>query len=208
MSAPHATVVDIGMSNTWSVLNAFRYLGASASATADPAVVADASVIVLPGVGSFRRAMDRLRSAGLADAISTAAADGGRKILGICLGMQLLGVSGTEDGLTDGLGLIPGTVDAFTSAEVVGRKIPHVGFNSVEPAEGSVLFDGVTVNRDFYFVHSYRMLPVLGLTRTSIATYGIDFAAAYEHGNVYATQFHPEKSQAAGLRLLKNFMDA
>jgi glutamine amidotransferase len=205
---PSVTVVDIGMSNTWSVLNAFRYLGATAHASDDPGAVASADIIVLPGVGSFRRAMERLNETGLADAIVSASLDRQRKILGICLGMQLLAQRGTEDGDTAGLGLMPGTVDPFSTSEIGDRKIPHVGFNTVEAASGSSLFANVTQHPDFYFVHSYRVIPVEAPGSASMTRYGTDFVAAYEHENLYATQFHPEKSQANGLQLLKNFLDA
>lgn len=202
------TIVDIGISNTWSILSAFRYLGADPVATSDPAVVAAADTIVLPGVGSYRRAMDRLHETGLADAIIAAGSDRERRILGICLGMQLLGKSSTEDGSTAGLGLIPGTVDAFTVKEVGQRKVPHVGFNTVDPGPGSVLFAEGADHTDFYFVHSYRMLSTAGPGLTSWCAYGVDFVAAYEHENIFATQFHPEKSQASGLQLLANFLGA
>ncbi|MDI1288493.1 MAG: imidazole glycerol phosphate synthase subunit HisH, partial [bacterium] len=205
---PRVTVVDIGMSNTWSVINAFRYLGAEAEATDDPSAVISADIVVLPGVGSFRLAMDRLNESGLAEAIVSASRDKQRKILGICLGMQLLAVRGTEDGDTPGLALIPGVVDGFTVADVGNRKIPHVGFNTVVPAPGSVLFGSAAERPDFYFVHSYRVAPVAAPGAVSTTHYGSDFVAAYEHENLYATQFHPEKSQANGLQLLKNFLDA
>ena len=202
------TVVDIGLSNTWSVLNAFQYLGAETEVTGDPKSVLSAEVIVLPGVGSYRQAMERLWESQLSDAITTSAQDNGTKILGICLGMQLLGRSGTEDGITPGLGIIPADVAVFTTPDVRGGKIPHVGFNSVRPADGSVLFEGLPQNPDFYFVHSFRMMPEGAGRTTSLCNYGIDFAAAYEHENIFATQFHPEKSQANGLQLLKNFLEA
>jgi glutamine amidotransferase len=152
--------------------------------------------------------MERLRESGLAEAIIASAMDSERKILGICLGMQLLGRSGLEDGLTPGLGIIPADVAPFTSAEVKGKKIPHVGFNSVRPSQGSVLFEGLPREPDFYFVHSFRMTPEGHAGSTSFCSYGIDFAAAYEYENIFAAQFHPEKSQANGLRLLKNFLEA
>jgi len=202
------TVVDIGLSNTRSVLNAFQYLGAETEVTGDPKSVLSAEVIVLPGVGSYRHAMERLHESKLSDAITTSAQDNGTKILGICLGMQLLGRSGTEDGITSGLGIIPADVAVFTSPEIKGGKIPHVGFNSVRPARGSVLFEGLPPDPDFYFVHSFRMMPGGLASATSLCNYGIDFAAAYEHENIFATQFHPEKSQANGLQLLKNFLEA
>ena len=202
------TIVDIGLSNTWSVLNAFQYLGADTEVTSDPKSVLSADVIVLPGVGSYRQAMERLRESKLGDAITASAEDNGRKILGICLGMQLLGRSGTEDGVTQGLGIIPADVANFTSAEVMGGKIPHVGFNSVKPSQGSVLFEALPQDPDFYFVHSFRMTPEGLANAASLCNYGIDFTAAYEHENIFATQFHPEKSQANGLQLLKNFLEA
>jgi glutamine amidotransferase len=202
------TIVDIGLSNTWSVLNAFQYLGAETEVTEDPKSVLSADVIVLPGVGSYRQAMERLWESKLGDAITSSVKDNGSKMLGICLGMQLLARSGTEDGITSGLGIIPADVAVFTSPEVKGGKIPHVGFNSVRPARGSVLFEGLPPDPDFYFVHSFRMMPGGLASATSLCNYGIDFAAAYEHENIFATQFHPEKSQANGLQLLKNFLEA
>jgi len=202
------TIVDIGLSNTWSVLNAFQYLGAGTEVTSDVKSVLSADVIVLPGVGSYRQAMERLQESRLGEAITIGSRDNGRKILGICLGMQLLARSGTEDGVTAGLGIIQADVAPFTNSEVMGGKIPHVGFNSVRPTGGSLLFDGLPQDPDFYFVHSFRMMPEGLAGAASLCNYGIDFAAAYEHENIFATQFHPEKSQANGLQLLKNFLEA
>lgn len=202
------TVIDIGLSNTRSVLNAFEYLGADVVLESDYNAVLSSEILVLPGVGSYSRAMERLRESNLATAITDVSQDNSRKILGICLGMQLLGRGGTEDGITAGLGIIPANVAAFTSEEVNGRKIPHVGFNSIRPTNDSVLFQGLPQVPDFYFVHSFRMIPETVDGSISLCNYGIDFAAAYEKENIFATQFHPEKSQANGLQLLKNFLDA
>jgi len=202
------TIIDVGLSNTRSVVNAFGYLGAATEVTADPKCVMSADTLVLPGVGSFRQAAERLRRTGLADAIIYSAVDHGRKLLGICLGMQLLGRSGEEDGPTHGLNIIQSHVTPFTHDEVLGRKIPHVGFNSVRAAQTSTLFRGLPDEPDFYFVHSFRMLRTDQDLYTSFTNYGIDFVAAYEYQNIFATQFHPEKSQANGLRLLRNFLKA
>lgn len=202
MALPRATIVDIGLSNTGSVRNALAYLGVDAEATRDPEVVDTAEFVILPGVGSFGAAMAALDASGLADAIRGRAVD--RPVLGICLGMQLLAEGGTEDGVTPGLGLIPGTVLSLRDVVGPGVKVPHVGFNSVRPADGSRLLSGLGAAPDFYFVHSYYLPSGIGTGVTGTCDYGVEFAAVYEHGLVMATQFHPEKSQATGLRLLSN----
>lgn len=201
-------IVDYGMGNLWSVDSALRYLGADAIVSGDPDKVAAADVLILPGVGSFHKAMRQLRERGLADALSEAVLSRQRKILGICLGMQLLGQSGTEDGDCAGLGFIPASVHRFSRAEIGLLKLPHIGFNHVSSYPHGRLLGGLASPADFYFVHSYRLLPD-GLPGTpSLCRYGIDFLAAYEHENIFATQFHPEKSQTNGLQLLSNFLAA
>lgn len=204
----NVTVIDYGMGNLWSVKSALDYLGASTSITADPEIVCRAEVLILPGVGSFRKAMSSLKNTGLQQAILEAVKTKGSKILGICLGMQLLGSYGTEDGETAGLGLIPNRVERFTTEEVGKNKIPHIGFNAVRRGEQSILFRGLPASADFYFVHSYRLLPQNLKGKTAISTYGIDFLAGFEVDNIYGTQFHPEKSQTNGLVLLKNFLES
>jgi imidazole glycerol-phosphate synthase subunit HisH len=207
MKAP-ITIIDYGMGNIWSVLSALRYLGCEPVVSNDPQTIADAESLLLPGVGSFKRAMETLQQTGLDHAIKEAVTGRGKKILGICLGMQLLGSKGTEDGDIEGLGLIANTVDRFTPAEVAGNKIPHIGFDTVYAAPGALLFRGMPAEADFYFVHSYRMLAS-GLTgKAATCRYGLEFLAAYEQENIYATQFHPEKSQTNGLVLLRNFIAA
>ncbi len=199
-------VVDYGMGNIWSVLSALHYLGAVPQVSNDPDKVLKADLIILPGVGSFRKAMETLKSSGLDQAMIEAVKSGGVKILGICLGMQLLGSHGTEDGEIDGLGLINNKVDKFTEKELGRNKIPHIGFNSVSLSDKKGLFQNLPDNPDFYFVHSYRLLPEELAGRTAICSYGIDFLAAFEVDNICGTQFHPEKSQTNGLILLKNFL--
>lgn len=202
------TVVDYGMGNLWSVASAFTFLGVDCRITDRPDEVARADLLVLPGVGSFRSAMAALRNSGLADSLHEAVRNRQRKILGICLGMQLLGEASTEDGETPGLGFIPRRVERFAPADLAGLKVPHVGFNRVVAPRGSRLFCGLEPAADFYFVHSYRMLPEDLPGQAAICRYGVDFLAAYEDGTVLAVQFHPEKSQTNGLRLLSNFLAA
>lgn len=200
------TVIDYGMGNIWSVLSALRYLGCNPIVSSDPNEIVRAESLVLPGVGSFRKAMDTLRQTGLDQAISEAVQTKGSKILGICLGMQLMGSRGTEDGDTQGLGLIPKVVDMFTTQEIGGNKIPHIGFDQVHRASDARLFQGLPDAADFYFVHSYRMLSDGLSGKVATCMCGTEFLAAYEQDNIYATQFHPEKSQSNGLVLLKNFL--
>jgi|SaaInlStandDraft_3_1057020.scaffolds.fasta_scaffold25735_2 glutamine amidotransferase len=206
MSIPKVTVIDYGMGNIWSVMSAFKYLGAEVELIADPEEISKSSILVLPGVGSFKNGMESLRARGIDEAIIDAVTNKGVKILGICLGMQLLGSHSTEDDETDGLGLLPNQVERFTSKEVCGRKIPHVGFNSLHFSEKKGLFEGLPYLADFYFTHSYRMLVDDIHGRYATCKYGVEFLSAYEIGNICGTQFHPEKSQTNGLMMLKNFV--
>jgi glutamine amidotransferase len=206
MSKHTITIVDYGMGNLWSVLSALRYLGCVPKTSSDPDEIARADSLLLPGVGSFRKAMIALKKNGIDQAVNEAVQIKGRKILGICLGMQLMGLSSSEDGDTLGLGFIKEKVDKFTLAEVGTNKSPHTGFDLVRSQPRSRLFNNLPMTADFYFVHSYRMLST-GLTGIpATCCYGIDFLAAYEQDNIFATQFHPEKSQTNGLILLNNFL--
>lgn len=207
MPSRTVTIVDYGMGNIWSVQSALRYLGAAPVTTSKPEEVVDAEALVLPGVGSFRRAMESLRAKGLDQAILQAVKSRSCPLLGICLGMQLLGSWGTEDGKTPGLGLVDLRVERFTPGELAGLKVPHIGFSPVEPASGSLLFRNLTEAPDFYFVHSYRMLSSGDSILVSKCRHGVDFVAAIEAGNIFGVQFHPEKSQTNGLHLLRNFLE-
>ncbi len=206
MSAKNITVIDYGLGNLWSVQSALRYLGCNPRVSGDPNHIRSADSLLLPGVGSFRKAMIALKEKELDKAIVEAVQIKGNNILGICLGMQMMGISSSEDGDTAGLGLIPGLVDKFKPQEIGSNKIPHIGFDLVYSQPDARLFKGLQQTADFYFVHSYRMLP-LGLSgKPAICNYGVEFLAAYEKDNIFATQFHPEKSQSNGLMLLKNFL--
>jgi len=206
MAKPEVLIVDYGKGNLWSVLSAFEFLDIRCKVVSGPKYLDKADAIILPGVGSFRSAMQELQKKGLDEAIKDAVTIKKRKILGICLGFQLLGESSTEDGSCAGLGIIPAKVERFNSEELGGRKLPHIGFNEVFLPSQSDFFDGFSGSADFYFVHSYRMLPGLLPGVKAICNYGVDFLAAYQNENVFGAQFHPEKSQTNGLKLLDNFL--
>lgn len=202
------TIIDYGMGNIWSVASALKYLNCDVEISSDPEKITSAEILLLPGVGSFRKAMNSLHSLKLDEAIIKTVNDDKKKILGICLGMQLLGSMSSEDGETRGLNLIPVPVEEFSVQDSHTMKIPHIGFNQVTSDPDSKMFNGLPMNPDFYFVHSYRMLPRSLNGKLALCSYGNDFLAAYENENVYATQFHPEKSQTNGLVLLRNFLAA
>ena len=194
------------MGNLWSVASAIRYLGAEPKITDSPSDISAAQILILPGVGSFRRAMEIIRQKSIDQAIFESLTKSATKLLGICLGMQLLGSQSTEDGETAGLCLIPNTVKKFENTDKYRLKIPHVGFSEVQHSQDTELFKDIPSDTCFYFIHSYYM-GLDGLS-TGIATtnHGTEFLAAFENGQVSGTQFHPEKSQSSGLMLLKNFI--
>ena len=192
-------IMDYGMGNLRSVQKAFEYLGEQAVITDDPAMVAGASHVVLPGVGAFEEAMDRLHRSGLDKALLDAA-QAGKPVLGICLGMQMMFEHSEENGSFDGLGLFPGTVTRLTDH---GLKIPHMGWNTLVTRD-CPLFDAGE-NPCVYFVHSFCMADLSDEWTAATCKYGQVFTAAVCRENVMATQFHPEKSGTAGLRMLRRF---
>ena len=193
-------VVDYGRGNLGSVEKAFARVGIPAVVTEDARAVDDAEAVVLPGDGAFHDAMATLGRLGLLASLRRAL-DGTRPFLGICLGYQLLFSESEEFGEGRGLDVIRGAVRRFPP----GRKIPHMGWNRVEHGGALRVFDGIPDGAHFYFVHSYYPEPAEPGLATAWCDYGIRFAAAVERGAVCATQFHPEKSQRWGLRLLENF---
>jgi glutamine amidotransferase len=194
-------IIDYGRGNLGSVEKAFLRVGVPATITQNPRVVDEADAVVLPGDGAFHDAMANLEQLGLRASLMRAL-DGRRPFLGICLGYQLLFSSSEEFGQGRGLDIVPGVVRRFPS----GRKIPHMGWNRVYHDADLRLFEGIPIGAHFYFVHSYYPVVAEG-TPVGIAwcEYGVRFAAALERGLIFATQFHPEKSQRWGLRLLENF---
>lgn len=198
-------VVDYGMGNLASARRSFEECGADVTVTRDPGAIAGCEALVVPGVGAFGQAMERLNGAGWSDAIR-AAAEAGTPIMGICLGMQLLADRGTEFGDHVGLGLIPGTVRKMSPG--VGERVPHVGWNTVSAVEGNHLFANIPQGADFYFVHSFRFEAADPANVIATSPYSADgeITAAIRRGRVVGTQFHPEKSSRAGLQLIRNFI--
>jgi glutamine amidotransferase len=177
--------------------------------TADPAVVAAADRVIVPGQGAMPDCMRELKGRGLADAVVRAAAE--KPFLGICIGLQML-FEHSEEGDVPGLGLLPGQVRRFPDAAMVDAagarlKVPHMGWNEVRQAEPHPLWDGIADGARFYFVHSYYVEPATPDVIAGSTHYGIVFTSAVARANIFAVQFHPEKSAAAGLRLLANFMN-
>jgi glutamine amidotransferase len=197
---PLILVLDYGMGNLRSVEKALEHVGARAAIGADPDEVRAADGLILPGVGAFPRAMERIRATGLDQLIAERAA-AGTPILGICLGLQLLFERSEELGGADGLGLLPGAV---TALDAPGLKVPHIGWSPVRWERDSRLTAGIDSETPFYFVHSFAPRPA-GEDTLGTAEYGERFVCAAERDNVFGVQFHPEKSSAAGLRLLANF---
>lgn len=198
-------IIDYGMGNLRSVMNAFASLGADARVAEVPADLASADRIVLPGVGAFGDGMENLRRLGWIPALEREVREGGKPFLGICLGMQLLATEGTEFGAHKGLGWIPGAADRIQPSDP-SLRVPHIGWNDVRFVRRNGLFAGLGETDTFYFVHSYALMPEDGGIVSGVCDYGGEFAAGIESGNLYATQFHPEKSQKAGMSVLRNFL--
>ncbi len=193
-------ILDYGMGNLRSVEKALEHVGATAAISHDADEVRAADGVILPGVGAFPRAMERVHQLGLAELVAERR-EAGVPILGICLGLQLLFDSTTELGGAAGLGLLGGAV---TEVEAGGLKVPHIGWAPVRWERESRLTEGIETETPFYFVHSFAARPEPDELLGS-AAYGERFCCAAERDNVFGVQFHPEKSSAAGLRLLSNF---
>ncbi|MAG92345.1 MAG: imidazole glycerol phosphate synthase subunit HisH [Planctomycetaceae bacterium] len=196
------TIVDYRMGNLRSVQKAFEKLGVDAHVTGSADEIAQAEKLVLPGVGAFRDAIAELRKQELVDPI-LAHVDTDKPFLGICLGLQLLFDVSYEDGEYEGLGVIPGKVVRFEDAP--GLKIPHMGWNRLERTGESPLLAGIPNEAHFYFVHSYFVVPQDDAVTAARTDHGTTFTSMVARNNLFATQFHPEKSQRGGLKLLENF---
>jgi imidazole glycerol-phosphate synthase subunit HisH len=198
-------IVDYGMGNLRSVQKVFELLGFPAKIVAEPESVRGADKLILPGVGAFADAVANLRRNGMDLAVKEFIATG-KPFLGICLGMQLLMEKGFEDGVHDGLGVVQGDCVRFTVDQPpLNLKVPHMGWNSIDFRPGIPMFDGLSPGAHFYFVHSYHVRPKDPQWIAAQADYGGRFTAALCKNNVTATQFHPEKSQALGRVILRNF---
>lgn len=197
-------LVDYGMGNLLSVSKAFKHLGVEPLVTSDPGQISNAGKLVLPGVGNFGDGMHQLSSMGISRVVFDFIASG-KPFLGICLGMQLLMESSEEAPGCKGLSVFQGTVKKLPAGKL---KIPQIGWNQVKTVKpSSPFFSQIPPDSFFYFVHSFFVCPDNPDTVGATCDYSIQFPAAFAYGNVFATQFHPEKSQNNGLRLLKNFMD-
>ena len=196
-------IVDYGVGNLFSLESSFAAIGVEVAVTSDPAVLKRADKVLLPGVGAFGDAAEKLRKTGL-DTVLKALAAGGKPLLGICLGMQLLFDKRYEYGEHEGLGLIPGTVRPIEGVIPSDLKIPHIGWNALRFKQDSPLFADIREGDCVYFVHSYYAADCLDST-VATAEYGCELTAAVAKGNVYGCQFHPEKSGSVGLKILKAF---
>ncbi len=201
-------VVDYGMGNLRSVLNAFAAIGQDAAAVSLPSDLKEYDGIVLPGVGAFGDGMKNLRERGFIDKLADEVLVKGKPFLGLCLGMQLLATVSFEYGEHAGLNWIPGEVRRIAPTAAIGElRVPHMGWNDVRLIHPNGLYTGFPSKETFYFVHSYVFSPNDPTVVSGICSYGLDFAASVEVGNLYATQFHPEKSHKAGITLLKNWSE-
>jgi glutamine amidotransferase len=194
-------IIDYNVGNLHNLKNALDYQGIHSAIVRDVAGVARAGRIILPGVGAFRPAMERLQAAGLEQVLRERVEEG-VPFLGVCVGMQLLFEESEEDGVSPGLGLIPGRIVRFAGN---GLKVPQIGWNQVSLRRPDPILEGIPDGSYFYFVHSYRAVLAKAADGLGEADYGEPFPAIVRRGNVWGAQFHPEKSQDAGLRLLKNF---
>lgn len=198
-------IIDYGLGNLFSVAKAFQRIGAEARISGDPEDLRQAERLVLPGVGAFGDGMENLRAKGLIEALKTEVLENKKPFLGICLGLQLLAEKGYEYGEHGGLGFVRGDVRKL-KVESFGLKVPHIGWNEVEIVREHSLFAGFKPKSEFYFLHSYQLDCGDGIDRAATAEYGETITAAIARDNMFATQFHPEKSQEAGLKLLENFI--
>ncbi|MCE9545667.1 MAG: imidazole glycerol phosphate synthase subunit HisH [Planctomycetia bacterium] len=197
-------IIDYQMGNLRSVQKGFEHVGHAAQITSDPAVLAAADKIVLPGVGAFEDAMAELRRRNLIEPIRQAVASG-KPFLGICLGLQLLFDVGYENGRHEGLGILPGEVVRFERPADV--KVPHMGWNELQIKRSAPHLAGLTEGTFVYFVHSYYVVPRDESIIATETDYAGKFCSSVWRDNLFATQFHPEKSQAEGLKILRNFAE-
>jgi glutamine amidotransferase len=204
MKPTRINIIDYGMGNLQSVRNALELLGCEVQVSADPTALSSADALILPGVGAFGEAMNNLQQLKLIEPLRYAVLSEGKPLLGICLGMQLLADSSEERGVYPGLGLIPGQVRKIPASRDL--RLPHIGWNDVSVSMTTPLFRDLPDRCAFYFVHSYRF-ECNSAHIAAIADYGIDITAAVQRDRIFGVQFHPERSQRKGLRLLRNFID-
>lgn len=195
-------IIDYGMGNVASVQKALNFLNVKSVITNEHSVIKDSTVILLPGVGSFAQGMENLNEHNLVNLLTEEVLVNQKPFLGICLGMQLIMERGNEPYECKGLGWIEGEVKKF---EILDLNIPHMGWNNIQVLNNK--YYGNLENSDFYFIHSYHVKTTNDQDIAATVNYGFDVVASVQKNNIFATQFHPEKSQAAGLSLLKTFFD-
>jgi glutamine amidotransferase len=201
------TIVDYGLGNVRAFLNVYHRLGVPARAAASADDLRTATKVILPGVGHFDHAMERLAASGMREALEERVLGARVPVLGVCVGMQMLARS-SDEGTQAGLGWIAGRVRRFGTEGPFGDlPLPHMGWNDVRPAPGNRLFDQLGADARFYFLHSYYMACDAAQDVAAEASYGMDFCCAVTAGNIYGVQFHPEKSHHDGTRLLRNFAE-
>ena len=198
-------VVDYGMGNLHSVSKALEFVGADVMVTQKPSELKEAGRIVLPGVGSFAQGMRQLEERGFVNVLNDEVVGRGKPFLGICLGMQLAAESGEEHGKTSGLGWVKGSVVRLDTNDPP-VKVPHMGWNDITLTRESPLFKNIRGALTFYFVHSYHFMPSDRSVISAVCDHGQPFAAVIEKDNIHLVQFHPEKSQTLGLKVLENFL--
>jgi glutamine amidotransferase len=199
-------VIDLGFSNICSLTSALTFLGVNYAVTANPAALEAATHVILPGVGAFDAAMQKVAKLSLLEPLQRYTAEKKLPLLGVCLGMQLL-FDGSEEGSLPGLALTPGRFVRLRSNPHSRHKVPHVGYSSVYGYEEVGLFKGLGPKTCFYFSHSYALPTLDGYSNLAVCDYTQPFVAAFQKENVCGVQFHPEKSQSTGLRLLSNFLE-
>lgn len=202
----NVVVIDIGVGNIRSLASALTYLGVKHAITAKPGALETATHIILPGVGAFDAAMQMISQLSLAEAIRRYAFEKKLPLLGICLGMQLL-FEGSEEGVLPGLALMPGRFAKLTANPQSHQKVPHVGFARVHGYREVGLFKGLGAQAHFYFTHSYALPRLDGGSNVAVCDHAQPFVSAFQKGNICGVQFHPEKSQSSGLRLVSNFIE-
>ena len=198
-------IIDYGMGNLGSIFRALEEVGANPVISDNPDLIEEFKHIILPGVGSFSAGVKNLKEKGLYKKLKEISNNKNSKLLGICLGMQLLADCGYEGDFQEGLGLIKGKVEKLKSTK--NEKIPHVGWNEVHHKKKDFLLNGIASGTDFYFVHSFQFIPENKENIIAKTPYCNDFVSIIKKDNVMGVQFHPEKSQIFGLKLLKNFIE-
>jgi len=199
-------LLDTGIGNIQSVANVLSFIGAPFEISATPESLERADKIVFPGVGTYGNAMEQIKKNGLQEPLRKALLIDRKLCLGICVGMQVMSELGTEFGSHPGLGVLPGVVKRI---DVTGQKLnlPHIGWNDVQVKGEPKLFRNIPANASFYFIHSYHFVPSDRSIVSSTVQYGTEVVASVERDNLFGVQFHPEKSQEQGIRLLRNFVE-